>query len=491
MPPWRLSCVALRNGLMFDHLALVNADRGSVVAPAGCGKTELIVRAVKSMTRGRALVLTHTHAGVKALRDRLKRLDLGSAHAQVETIAGFCLRYANAYPKASDFDTPEPVGSEWENVYEAAQKLFSDVHAIRRVIQSSYSGVFVDEYQDCTMVQHQLVTTLADIMPCRVLGDPLQGIFGFAGGNLSWKGDVEAAFPSLGELNKPWRWSGKNEALGNWLLDIRKKLIRGQEIDLSAGPVIWAESTPGNQRAEAYRLVKSEGRVVAIRKWAREAHSFARTLGGLYPSMEEMDCKDLLKFAEDMDKHAGARRAARIVRFASECMSEVSTVLEDARRKFEAGRLPSLARIKNCVPAIEALIATTKTNSAETVRIALDFIAEIPGAKVFRRELWQEARRALLAFDRGTYTTIHQAAWASRNRLRIIGRALDTRLVSRTLLIKGLEFEHALILDADELEDPRQPGDGAKNFYVAATRGSRSLVVLSAQPKVKFRTPKL
>lgn len=44
--------------------------------------------------------------------------------------------------------------------------------------------------------------------------------------------------------------------------------------------------------------------------------------------------------------------------------------------------------------------------------------------------------------------------------------------MSRTLLIKGLEFDHALVLSADELD--------ARNLYVALTRGSRSLTVLTA-----------
>ena len=48
-----------------------------------------------------------------------------------------------------------------------------------------------------------------------------------------------------------------------------------------------------------------------------------------------------------------------------------------------------------------------------------------------------------------------------------------------TLLVKGLEFHHAVVLDADAYD--------ARNLYVALTRGSNSLTVVSRgqiiQPK--------
>lgn len=44
-----------------------SVQAGSVVAAAGCGKTEQIVKAT-GHGEGRRLILTHTHAGVDALR---------------------------------------------------------------------------------------------------------------------------------------------------------------------------------------------------------------------------------------------------------------------------------------------------------------------------------------------------------------------------------------------------------------------------------------
>ena len=63
-----------------DIAALGNA---AVVAPAGHGKTEIITN-VASMGR-RALILTHTHAGVHAIRSRMKRLNIPGRVVAVDT----------------------------------------------------------------------------------------------------------------------------------------------------------------------------------------------------------------------------------------------------------------------------------------------------------------------------------------------------------------------------------------------------------------------
>lgn len=475
---------------MLDESTLLSTARGSIVAPAGCGKTELIARAVGGAEGGGTLVLTHTHAGVKAIRDRMTRLGVDRRRARVETIAGWCLRYGCAYPGAARLASVEPVKQEWDSVYEGAVRLLQ-TRAVQSVIRASYRRVLVDEYQDCTARQHAVVLALANCVPTCVLGDPLQGIFGFAGGCLSWSGDVEAAFSPLGTLTEPWRWKGKNEPLGQWLLDLREPLSAGAEVNLGAGPLRWLATSPDNQRAAAYDLAKESGHVVAIRKWARDAHSFARSLGGYYPSMEEVDCNDLLNFAADLDRLAGTSRAARVVRFAAECFTEVGSALASPLERLDTGSLPNAARYPKVGETVAALVnVATGTNPAEVVR-AMRLIQALPNAKVFRRELWLEAIKTLVAFERGGATTIKQAAWNLRNRHRANGRAVDLRSVSRTLLIKGLEFDHALLLNADEFEDAKRPGDGARHFYVAATRGARSLVVLSKAAQICFRAPTL
>ena len=65
--------------------------------------------------------------------------------------------------------------------------------------------------------------------------------------------------------------------------------------------------------------------------------------------------------------------------------------------------------------------------------------------------------------------TLHDAAIRVREQGRLTGGSIPRRAVGSTLLLKGLEAEVAVILDADSLN--------RRNLYVAATRGSKKLVI--------------
>ena len=54
------------------------------------------------------------------------------------------------------------------------------------MLKASYAGIIVDEYQDCIQVQHEIVLAMNKHLPVVVLGDPMQGIFSFAGDLVDW-----------------------------------------------------------------------------------------------------------------------------------------------------------------------------------------------------------------------------------------------------------------------------------------------------------------
>jgi hypothetical protein len=102
---------------------LLARDRTVLVAPAGCGKTEVIARALLQVGSGRHLVLTHTHAGVSALKARLLRLRVPPDRYRIDTIASWSLRLASHYPTISGLGTSEPEGAEWGETYPAALRV--------------------------------------------------------------------------------------------------------------------------------------------------------------------------------------------------------------------------------------------------------------------------------------------------------------------------------------------------------------------------------
>lgn len=72
------------------------------------------------------------------------------------------------------------------------------------------------------------------------------------------------------------------------------------------------------------------------------------------------------------------------------------------------------------------------------------------------------------------------AAVSVREQHRAVGRQMPRRAVGSTLLLKGLEADHAVILDADEMN--------ARHLYVALSRASRSLTIISGTQTI---VPKL
>jgi len=96
-----------------------------------------------------------------------------------------------------------------------------------------------------------------------------------------------------------------------------------------------------------------------------------------------------------------------------------------------------------------------------------------------RLELWNEMRRSLYNYNPSECSCLKDKAWHIRDITRKVGRRVDNRCLSTTLLVKGLEFDHSIILNVAELKD-------AENLYVAMTRGAKSLTILTESPTIQF-----
>ncbi len=462
------------------EVQLAQGGRAVLVAPAGYGKTEVIARAVGLSQQDRQLVLTHTHAGVRALRDRLRKLNISPRHFFINTIAGWALNYAQAYPKLSGLSIPVPPDDQdWPLVYQVAMQLLSHP-PIRKVINESYKGLYVDEYQDCTRPQHRLILALAELLPCRVVGDPLQGIFDFHEPVVDWNKDVFSEFTQLDDLTEPWRWKSVRPDLGHWLEGVRASLLAGQPINFEHESLQWIRLTPEQQRTVCYRAARLTGTVVGIHRLPPQAHQLASRLKGSFTSIDEVYCKELFSFAKRLDETSGFERAGCVIQFASKCMTKVSSELKSLQKMCVKGEIyPQRVKHREIALALQRL---ADDHSLEPIQVALHKIDQLIKDRVlYREELWREMHKAIEECKLGRHESLLQAAWQVRSRTSMVGRKIPKRTISRTLLIKGLEFDHAIVLDADALN--------AKELYVALTRGTRSLTVLSASPTVQKSPP--
>ena len=130
-----------------NDIDLLTVQRGLVIAPAGCGKTQLIVEALKHHVDAKPiLVLTHTNAGVAALRGRLDKGRVRSSAYRLSTIDGFAIRLVGMFPTRAGFD-PAKLTAErppYREIRTAACNVLK-TSRIYDAIRATYARLLVDE----------------------------------------------------------------------------------------------------------------------------------------------------------------------------------------------------------------------------------------------------------------------------------------------------------------------------------------------------------
>lgn len=459
---------------MANPVVLAQSRRASVCAPAGYGKTHLIGNALLAGADERQLILTHTHAGVHALRTRLMLLGVPKHRYRIDTIAGWSLQYAQAFPRTTGYTKPRQAFQEdWPTIYTGVASLLQTSPAKMAVI-STYGGIYVDEYQDCSLPQHALIQALAELIPCRILGDPLQAIFNFAEPTVDWE-NVTATFPPLPPLSHPHRWD-HDPSFAAWIQGARVACENNQTINLRQGlpkAVRVVQFGNGLERNRAILTAvtnkRAHGRTVVITQWPHQCHDLARRLPGVIV-LEPVDGNDFTIAATQLSTPNNADRVTNLLAFAAACFTGIPQQQQDRLARAAQGTI----RVRNNAldEQIAALKAVIDTNDLTAMPEALTALAKMPDTRVLRPELYHELRRAFIAFREGGHETIHDALSNIRQRTRQAGRALTKQTMARTLLVKGLEFEHAIIITPEDFPTKQ-------NMYVAITRGTRSLTIIT------------
>lgn len=448
---------------------LVLKRRASIVLPAGCGKTELLAKVVTN-TSGRALVLTHTHAGVRAIRQRLLSLGASQASYRVVTIAAWALEYASRHPSISQFRAADRDINNWVPIYRGAQRVVERPLG-RLILSRSYARVLVDEYQDCTREQHALILALADCLPCHVVGDPLQSIFGFREDEIIEWPVVQRRFPDYSYECIPWRWRNVNPPLGEWLLAIRRPLELGQSIEIpdDVEGLWWEEDTPANRRRACFRSLNTKAEsVLVICPVSNVSHSLSRSIGRAFTSMDERERRDLFLWARNADNSSTTERVVALGVLAQKCMTNIPAAFKQDLKAISAGlRLP---RLKSNDPARSLLRRSLEESKSVSLSEAYGAISPL-GRHVYRKDLWFDIGRVIRIFEEGPYETVVSAAQALLRSRVHEEQLIPKRVMSRTLLMKGLEFDHVVIIGTDNLD--------TENLYVALTRARQQVTILS------------
>lgn len=465
------------------ELDILSVRRGAVTAPAGCGKTQLIADSLELQADSKpALVLTHTNAGKGALEARLAKANVPRHVYRVSTIDSWSIRLISKFPSRSGVNPDvlrlENPGNDYPAVRQAAWKLLASGD-VADALKATYGRLIVDEYQDCTIPQHQIVGWAASVLPTCVLGDPLQAIFGFREPTVDWVKDVPNLFTTVGELSTPWRWKNAGaDDLGRWLLESRAQLLAGKAIDLSRAPaeVNWIKLPADPNGAYLKRLEAAmtkaptaQGTVLVIgdsTSPAGQRQVASQTPGAT--TVEAVDLRDLTVFGRNFDANSSSSLPA-LVQFASELMTSLGGA--ELLRRVES--LSKGTARKDATEAEAAALAFKVAPSFATTLAAVRAFEDADGVRVYRPEVLHVLKGALQSAKQGE-GTFQETVVRARERNRHLGRPVTRRAVGSTLLLKGLEADVAVVLNPAVMD--------ARHLYVALTRGAKRLVVCSPTP---------
>jgi len=461
--------------------AFATALPASVTLPAGAGKTHLLAATVRHLVADghSVLVLTHTNAGVQAVRRRLKRFGV-TAGVRVATLTSFAFLLARAYSSIGQLKVP--CVPNWNNsaAYVAAARRIAAASNIRDILAASYTHLLVDEYQDCSESQHEFVTALADaISKTGVLGDPMQAIFSFGEPLVTWEA-TQARFPDHPTDSKPWRWTKHNQTLGQWLFDLRSELTVGKQLTfsrLAPGLGISFRSAAGNylavKQAALWHRWPSEESVVVLTAWKQGARRIGADLDGTFTVMEELAGEFMTGKLAKLAMLAPAQYASWLLELTKDCLCGNGKLNDAVKKALGQGRTVGHVGRPGLEPALAGLDAVVANPCYATMADAMDVITRSPSLRLHSREAWRDIQLALrgaaAAGDDPQILTEELAR--ARDRVRRVGRHEGSRVVSRTLLVKGLEYDHVVIANVEQLTD-------VNNLYVALTRARRSITVI-------------
>lgn len=468
---------------MLEIERFLSHDKTMLIAPAGYGKTHSIAASLNVLkANGKHLILTHTHAGIASIKEKLKKENIPSNSFHVETISGFAQRYVLSFYKGNDIPALGDK-SYFGFILQKALYYFS-LNPIQKILLRSYASLFVDEYQDCTSNQHNLILLISSLFPTRFLGDPLQGIYQFDPldklVDMTNENQMKGFFSNQYELGQPQRWlRGNNEKLGEALKAIRGELLLGNPINLNIYPAIeshcFNEEDLNDPRSEYYKKISlslKDNSLLIIHPNTTSINprlSLIKKFNNRFTLLESIDDKDFYKLAEKFDNVIAGQSALVI--------KEICTALfnkTELDKWFNNKGLKSKTKSdeKELIRPLKSIIEDYEINpSFAKLRKAMLEIAKLPMLKCYRKEIFNCLCKAL-QYAEVEKTTVLNAMVEIRNTTRRYGKKTNIKCIGTTLLTKGLEFDTVIVLNAQHFNCPKQ-------LYVAFTRACKKLIVFS------------
>lgn len=492
-----------------NYQEFISKEKSLLIAPAGYGKTHALAECLSYCSdSGIQLVITHTHAGIASLKEKIKNLGINSKKYHLETITGFAQKYVIAFYCQTDIPDRENTQEYYPFILEKAIDLFK-YEPIKRIVQSSYTGLFVDEYQDCTITQHRFISELSAILPTHILGDPMQGIFGFRESLVNFETDL-SQFERIGQLNFPWRWykDGNNAELGDELKCIRDILESKQKsiklnsyneietITITESDIYQNRSTYMNKLSDIilnrnnYPELSSllillpeyfdngipRGKI-GERSKIKARIDFSNQLT-LLEAIDNKDYYALSKTIDDLILNIGNKRK-KIKCINQNLLSKLfnkGSIDEWINEDHIINKRPPLDKSSKKLGLLFNIFISNP--SVPGIQSIIKFLKYDLKFKTKRNDLLFSLIKSM-SISITENKSVYESMISHKNIIRRIGKKIHGKCLGTTLLTKGLEFDTVVILNAHRIDD-------YKHFYVAITRGSKRLIIFTERQHLDF-----
>ena len=466
----------------------ISGNKTLLIAPAGYGKTHTIAKCILQTPENETqLILTHTHAGIASIKEKFKKLYVPTRKYHIETITGFAQKYVLAFYVGNNIPPQENTKAYYPFIIKIAKELFQK-DSVKRTVKCSYNGLFVDEYQDCTKSQHEMLMVLSEILPIHILGDPMQGIFGFKEPLVDFEKDLNN-FEKVEELDTPWRWNNTNKNdLGKELKDIRERLQKGLPILLSSyntfDTVICNENDwfkPQTNYRNTLNDLISKTNLLLIHPISSSIEpriKILKSFNNRFFLLESIDEKEFYSLSSMIDNWDIVNTPIIILVKNLSYKLFNNTGLNKWFNKSGLKRKSKEDEKKKSDEILKLINSLQEKLSYSILSLIIAKIYKLSDIKCHRKDLFFTLCKALNIAETEN-KTVYEAMVSHKNIIRRVGRKVYGKCIGTTLLTKGLEFDTVAILNAHRIED-------YKHFYVAVTRACKKLIIFSKKEVLEF-----
>lgn len=471
-----------------DIQKFLSSNRSMVCAPAGYGKTYTIAQCVAANTSGLPLlILTHTNAGVHSIRKKIKDTKADNSMFELSTICGFEEWLVSYYVKNKTVIPTQSDDSYYQTIQDLAIKV-AKTNVVQKVLSLRFSHILIDEFQDCSCNQLQFIEVIGRQIPVHVLGDHLQSIYGFKDIMVDMNGEeCQCYAENIQTLETPWRWNNVGNAnLGQELHSIRESLMSNECIDLRRMRHVKFCCYPKKDKyvprsdysKTLWHVANYHNDSVILLAPVDEQYYYRVKLVQRYNFLnvlESVDDNDFYEYALAIDKLTSLNAFQHICGIALKCMQK------DPIKQYvkDDGNIKNVrkAELQDTARSFRQRKHTLETNFSQAEILAtFEFLENLPEMRIYRRSIMKDLKSAIKKAIQN-HSSVYEAMRDLHNRRKRMGWPVLSKYVGTSLLTKGLEFDHVIILDAHKFTD-------ARKFYVAITRGCKSVTIISEKPTI-------